>query len=221
MARPSKIHDVEVVDQIERAVRAGASLRDAAGSAGINPGTLTRWLSRGRTHLNAVEAARDRGEQYEVPADDEPFRAFCARMERAEHEAKVEALAVIRRAIVGWEESDTRIVEKAAALLDAEGQPVLDDNGDVRMVVVSRTTTTTTGRKFAWAAAMTWLERRYPAEFARLVRTELTGADGGPVEVLSMDEERAKALDVLDQVKQRRDQRAIAAARAIEGSGAG
>jgi Homeodomain-like domain len=34
-----------------------------------------------------------------------------------------------------------------------------------------------------WRAALAYLERRYPAEWARTSRLEHTGAEGGPVEV--------------------------------------
>jgi len=45
-----------------------------------------------------------------------------------------------------------------------------------------------------WAAAMTWMERKFPARWSRGERREVTGAGGGPVEVKQSGEVTFKLL---------------------------
>ncbi len=77
MARPTKLDDL-TAKKIVSALEAGVSRRGAANAANVDYATLKRWLASGR-------------------AGDEPYCAFCARVEQAEAKAErvvVDALMV-------------------------------------------------------------------------------------------------------------------------------
>lgn len=80
MARPSKL-SAEVTDRVVQAVRAGNYADAACQSAGIGASTYYRWMSRG---------AQEPGSE---------FAAFRDAVLRAEAEAEVHAVAIMRRAM--------------------------------------------------------------------------------------------------------------------------
>jgi transposase len=80
MARPTKLTP-EVEERIVAAIRAGNYAEPAARSAGISPATYYRWLKRGEEASRGI------------------YRAFHDAVRRAEAEAEVHAVAVIRRAM--------------------------------------------------------------------------------------------------------------------------
>jgi hypothetical protein len=80
MARPSKLTK-DRHDLIVRAMRAGNYRDAAARAAGITPSTLYAWLERG--------ANEDSG----------PYHEFAEAMQRAEGEAEVYAVAIVRQAM--------------------------------------------------------------------------------------------------------------------------
>lgn len=73
-----------VAQQIVDAVRAGAYLKQAAEHAGVGEATVYRWLERA-----------------DDPAAPEKFRAFRAALMRANADAEVGAIAVLRAAMPG------------------------------------------------------------------------------------------------------------------------
>jgi len=80
VARPSKLTD-EVTERVVQAVRAGNYAEAACQSAGISSSTYYRWMSRGD---------QDPGSDY---------ARFREAVLRAEAEAEVYAVAIIRRAM--------------------------------------------------------------------------------------------------------------------------
>ncbi len=80
MARPTKLTP-ETQERILKAVRAGNYAEAAARSAGIAPSTLYRWLERGSQETEGTH------------------REFHDAVRRAEAEAEVHAVAVVRRAM--------------------------------------------------------------------------------------------------------------------------
>jgi transposase len=80
MARPTKLSP-ELEERIVRAVRAGNHVEPACRSAGIGPSTYYRWLERGEREREG------------------PYAEFRAAVRRAEAEAEVHAVAVIRKAM--------------------------------------------------------------------------------------------------------------------------
>jgi hypothetical protein len=86
MARPSPIENPEVRSKLIDALRAGATRRDAALYAGVSEATFHRWMQR---------AEADDAEQVEST-----HTAFREQVQRAEAEARVQAVFVIRRAML-------------------------------------------------------------------------------------------------------------------------
>ena len=80
MARPSKL-SAEVRERIVTAIRAGNYADAAAQAAGISPSTYYRWMARGERERAGA------------------FRAFREAVVRAEAEAEVHAVAIVRRAM--------------------------------------------------------------------------------------------------------------------------
>lgn len=207
MAKLAKYADPEILDKLAEGIENGGTVADVCRYAGIGERTWTRWQSRGnaeRTRLAEAEAA-------DVDAEPEPseapFVAFVERMEQAAAGAKLGALASLRRAIDGYEVHERTVVTKE----------IKYERDDGEIVTAAQVTTTEKTRwEFAWAAAMTWLERRYPAEFARLVRNELTGAEGQPL-IGTPEELKQRALEKADQLAEKRRQHAADEARAANG----
>ena len=80
MGRPTKLSD-EVRERIVQAIRAGNYADAAAQSAGISPSTYYRWMARGEQEASGA------------------FHAFREAVVRAEAEAEVHAVAIVRRAM--------------------------------------------------------------------------------------------------------------------------
>ena len=80
MARPTKLTE-ELRDRIVKAVRAGNYAEAAARSCGIAPSTYYRWLQRGSLETTGV------------------YHDFADAIHRAEGEAEVHAVAILRRAM--------------------------------------------------------------------------------------------------------------------------
>lgn len=157
----------ELADQITNFVTDGASVEDAAGAVGVHKSTVFRWQARGR------EAIASRAAGSDPAASDDLFVAFAEGLETARYKSKVEAIRMWRKAILGWDEKETTTVT------------VTTPDG--------KTTTRTTireGHNFDYRAVVEWLERRYPKEFGRLIRQEITGPDVDELPI----EERVAAL---------------------------
>jgi hypothetical protein len=82
MARPTKLTKA-IADQIVAAIRCGNYAATAARSAGIGERTYYTWLKRGESVAKA----------------DAPFRQFRQAIKKAEGEAEVHAVALVRQAM--------------------------------------------------------------------------------------------------------------------------
>jgi hypothetical protein len=82
VARPTKLTP-EIKRRIVAAIGAGNYAEPAARSAGISPATYYRWLKRGEKASEGI------------------YRDFLDQVRRAESEAEVHAVAVIRKAMPG------------------------------------------------------------------------------------------------------------------------
>ena len=82
MARPTKLTP-DRKDRIVKAMGAGNYLEAAARSAGVHPSTVYRWLERAEQEAEGL------------------YRDFAEDVRRAEAEAEVHAVAIVRRAMSG------------------------------------------------------------------------------------------------------------------------
>ena len=123
MARPTKL-TAECGERIEKAVRAGNYLDSAARSAGVHPSTLYRWLERGEREEGGI------------------YHDFAAAVRRAEAEAEVHAVAVLRKAMAddwraslvylerrhpeGWRRRETRELTGGGPIRGTRGKATKD-----------------------------------------------------------------------------------------------
>lgn len=155
------------------AVRAGVPITDAAAVAGVSARTVFRWMERGRAEQERLDGleAENPGEPGSV-ASRESERDFCHfwhRYTRARSEATAKLVLLIQRGAQGG----AVVEERTRTYRDrATGEQV-----------------TQTDRRLAppdWRAASWLLARMDPTRFGAQVehaRVEVTGPDGGPVQV--------------------------------------
>jgi hypothetical protein len=209
MARRALYADPKILADLAAGIETGGTVADVCKYAGIGTRTYERWQQRGNTERTRLAEAELHEQAVEPDPVEAPFVAFVERMDQAAAGAKLSALRAIQKAWNGWDVEERTVVTKDISYENDDGATVH---------ALQTTTTVKTRRDFAWAAAMTWLERRYPGEFARLVRNELTGAEGTPL-LGTADELKARAVERLDQLAAKRAQHAAdeEAARAANG----
>jgi hypothetical protein len=157
----------EVQDRIVNAVAAGNYIEAAAASAGISKQSVYEWQRIGARVKRREHAAHDKGETPDKRTDHEHrCVAFSDAVDRAQADAEItDNLRLYRLAEGGA--TITKTVEKR------------DPAGNL----LERTTTTE--ETLPNPAVIMWrLERRFPDRWGRR-RLEVTGADGGPIEVTS------------------------------------
>lgn len=142
MGRPSLLTP-ERQQTIVEAISTGLTdNKTAATAAGIGERTFYDWLTRA-----------------EKDTADGIYSQFSQAVKEAQAAAEIRHLKIIDKAATGYNEVQTRVVEKVE--IDKHG--VFHD--------ITETTTTTT-RKFQWQASAWILERTYPQKYARAPRDE-------------------------------------------------
>lgn len=165
MARP---HAVDLTDDlIELAAegyRTGLPMEQVAASINVHKRTLQRWISAGDDEI----ARRD-----DHPNDEPP------------NNPRLDAFVTLATAIKA---ADSRFVQENLLLLR---RAATQGNVKKRVVTTKRDGTQTVEETIgepAWQAAAWLLERRHTAQFGRQIRQEISGPDGGPVQVDAVTE---------------------------------
>ena len=148
----------EVVTGIQAALRAGLGVERASDYVGINVRTVKGWLARGRA---AITASIDNDAP--IPAEDQLYATFASEVDTSRAHAIARNITTVQTA-------------------SQNGKPVLDRNGAVQFDRDGNVVR----EPGDWRAAAWWLEHVHPDEFGRTSRVELTGANGGPVEMESV-----------------------------------
>jgi hypothetical protein len=170
--RPRRPLTREIIEAIGEAYRLGAPQEQAAGLAQVSGRQLRYWLAAGADEDARLTAHREPGDPEPSP---DPEKADYLQLFRhiREQDAKhvTEGLALIRRAAVGQQ------VKKRTTVHHKDGSTTVEE-------------TFTEGQ---WSAMAWILERRHWRDFARHTISELTGADGGPIqsqaEVTNIDQQ--------------------------------
>lgn len=204
MGRPSLLTP-DRAEAIIKAVREGCSAHAAASKGAVDERTCLAWLARGRTERQRQAALDDNDHAPGTILPREvPYLQFLLAIEKAAAEWEAEALEAIRQAGIGEDAEETVVTETLGGwdgtTRNADGSPVLH--------VVGRTVVVKKRKQKAWQANAWLLERKLPDQYARVTKTELTGADGGPVEIESIDALREQATKVLDELATKRALRA-------------
>jgi len=171
MGRPSLLTP-QVLELLVASLRASANVKLACEHARIGEATFHMWARRGRDEL--AEWAAERGLQPdEVNQDDiddlpdRPYIEFLFATTKARNDFQLANLAIVTAAAQG--QNPVRTVKEKVRVVDG--------------VEVERTTETIERQERQWSAAAWLLERRFPDEYARTVRSEVSGPDGGAIVV--------------------------------------
>lgn len=149
----------EVQKRIVDMLRAGAPAAHAAVAAGIHRASYFLWMARGQ------DAADARQDGQPVPPRERRYVDFYDAAERARAEARVRAVANIQKVAQGG----FVVRETVRRYRNADGQLV-----------------TETDKVYAppdWRAAGWYLERADREHWSKTNEVQLTGRDGGPIEV--------------------------------------
>jgi hypothetical protein len=153
---------VAVWDRAADVIRLGGNYTDAAVRVGVAKFTFADWLRQGARLVAGVASGGI--DAADLDAHQRGLVNLVEAVDRAESEAKLVYLGLLDRVARG---QDVRVV---TVKVDAQGQEIERSER--------------TEQRGPDAATIRWrLERRWPEEFAPRVRAEITGADGGPVEV--------------------------------------
>jgi hypothetical protein len=164
VGRPTRLTE-RTADLILSTVLDGNHLTTACAVAGVGRATLYRWIEE----ANAAEQAITRGEHPTPQAL--AYLDFRDRLAQARAEAEVMAVGVVTKAMRGG----YLISERPA--VDGSGNPIRDDEGKI---VMEKVYAQPDGR-----LALSYLGKSRPDTWGQnpTNRIELTGADGGPVQV--------------------------------------
>lgn len=178
---------VTVGDRIIAAVRAGNYLETAAALAGVRTSTIRDWLYNGNATLRALANGTP---AHELPRHQLRYAEFADAITRAEAEAEAEDVARLQ------------VLARGQAVATKE---VIVEKRDRDGNLVEATTRKETETLAPDSAALRWrLERRHPRRWQGSQRVELTGEDGGPVE-LTVAEKREHVLEALSRVASERE----------------
>lgn len=173
-----------------RALQLGATYRHAAACAGIGHGTLDGWRKRGEAAITAWEEQLNTAEAAGIELEGEPVDALY-----------IDFVDRVDAAVAQWEKKSIRLIDMAAAPHDAgttrtktvtvrveqktaDGAPVLGADGEPIINEVTTTEVVETKRiEHDWRAAAWRLSKRMPKDYGERLATEITGADGGPIDV--------------------------------------
>jgi hypothetical protein len=170
---------VRVIDAIEQTLLSNGFMHDAAARAGLSTETLRKWRRKGVEAAGKLLAGKVR--RSELDLHTRHCVELADRMDRAEAEARMALFSRVTALAQGGLQT-TRIVERINA-----------STGDVieRRVEVSE--------MLPDVRALTWLlSRRYPHDFP--TRIEVTGPDGGPVQVTPA---RDRLMSAIEAVRER------------------
>jgi hypothetical protein len=170
--------DPHKAEEVLRLAPMPMAVDKVARAVGLSWQRLNAWLGYGR-------AARERQEADQPPEpDDETYLGFLIEWEKARTQVEVASLNAIREAGAKRKVQRTRVVT--------------DGNGDVIRREVEE------WEELDWRARA-WLLRHSPATRAEYSeRTEVTGADGGPVEI-DVSAMLARAREDLERIRVKRE----------------
>ena len=157
---------VTYMERIVEAVSLGGFLHDAAARIGVTVETLRDWRRQGNAARAQVLAGTRRRSQ--LSARQRQYAELAANMETAEAEARLRLLGLGQQLAQGGRQRTETTIRTIAP---TGGTPQLVETTERTLVAEPD------------ARMITWLlAHRWPADFGA-TRVELTGPDGGPVNV--------------------------------------
>lgn len=187
---------------IVETVRLGNTLNVAAQAAHIGTRTLFSWLERGRAYREHLHYGGDAVEA------EQPYMQFLHAVEVARSEAERAAVNSVMRAAMPREVTKHRTVTERFTTGDGE---------EVTKTIETQDSWT----EFDWRAAAWYLQHARPADWSETARLEVSGPEGGPIQVETLEEQRARVLAVVAELAGHRELKAQARAKLAEAKEAG
>ena len=182
MARPSKLTPTLQKDIIAR-LSAGSTIKATCDSVGITDQTYRNWINRGEAESKRRENPNVK-EGTQVWQDEDPYFVFFWEATRAQADGMIQAAIRFRE---GMNPSESEAVTTETTIetrlrkVKKDGV-IVEEPYEYKKTVTRKTVTHNPGD---WRAAMEYLARRDPENWARqaVQRTEHTGAEGGAMKV--------------------------------------
>lgn len=186
IGRPTALTD-RVEETILGLLIEGNSIEATCALAGIGTTTFHRWMQRGEDARETLDATGS------LPPEEERFRDFRESVLDARAQAESRAVGIVMKAMHGG------FVTSEEPAYDLNGNPIYDENGKL---VYKRSYTPPDGR-----LAMAFLQRARPKDWSMAganinAKVEVSGPDGGPVEVHHSAAEIASLTERLVSVRQ-------------------
>jgi len=153
------------IDAFTEAIGAGLTLERTCHHLGINTSTWRRWRQAGDTDID-----EGRGDTLEA--------RLCTAVHDSRLKAERRAVLALVRAAVGDEQVTTRTTtsERWLRVKNKAGEWTYQQFTDRTTVEERRTVRD-------WRAALAWLERTQPSDYARVTRQWVSGPEGDPVQL--------------------------------------
>lgn len=180
MPRPTKLTP-DMQEEIVRRLRAGATIKATCDSVGIGTTTYYLWHEIGNAHLD--KQPHDRMPR--KVADREIYVAFVDATTRAQADGLIQAAIAFR---TGMNPSQ-QVSNTTETVTETKLRTVKHKDGTVEQVPYEQTKTinkrTTADMPGDWRAAMEYLARRDPDNWARQkISHEHTGKDGEDLKII-------------------------------------
>lgn len=161
---------IRVIDRAVETFRLGGSQRDVADRCGVAREVVREWVRRGTVVSSDIFAGRRL--VAELTRHERKCFDFVQLTAQAEAEGKVYLLGLAERLSAGG-----YIVETVTEKVEAQ------EDGTLKVVerTTKRATAAPDGQMIRWRLATRW-----PEEFSQRGSLELTGPDGGPVQIEAM-----------------------------------
>ncbi len=155
-----QVIEVNLIDRVEEALRAGAFVKDAAARIGVDKSRLWEWQKTGvRAQRDLLTGVRRHSD---LSRHEKQCAELAARMESAEAEARLQLLALGQKLAQG-------------GFVRREVTKKVNATGQVLETTTKESVADPEPRMIQWL-----LSRRWPEDFNRNT-IELTGADGAPL----------------------------------------
>lgn len=184
-ATGSGIYNIAAVKAVLAALASGHSTHQASAKAGLGSRTAYEWMNRGRIERTRLKSLGVDADSIDVLKDkrvqdtNRPYLAFYYAAEQATKMAQADVLATLYKA-------------STTGLESTETIRTIDKDGHETSTIKRKTVVDLNAAK--------WLLERMDPDNYHLNRLEISGPNGGPVQIAGLTDNQATALATLLQV---------------------
>ena len=176
MARPSKLTP-DMQSKIITRLSAGSTIKATCDSVGIGVSTFYQWLEIGNAHLDGVPHDR----MPRLIAERDAYAEFAESATRAQADGMIQAAIRFREGMNPSESeavtTETQVETRLRKVKNKDGS-IVEEPYEYKKTITRKTVTHNPGD---WRAAMEYLARRDPANWANAQKH--TGADGKDIAI--------------------------------------